>query len=483
MVRVAMTRTSGNNIFFTKKCAGIATSLALLFALFINGYLDAGLNMSLRKGTEPMGSKGSAVSSDGPEKNTSADTKASKTEPHDAKKEAKKKSGGIFSKNQLVNCDKKDGDENRWSNRPHTKSSVQSLFNCDLPDSHCKYYYPANFFCDECGLGKEFSHYVEDAKAKKANGTLWNHMPAVGFPTLTMENVCFEVKGGLKIRPEDEKTAVSESVLTEIGMHIKEQEDGTQSRCLTERLSFLHVHKSGGSSLHGAFNSVSPNPHAKLVRHKFFTPSNNPGKVKENPYNERMENFTLSSLEGASKYPDEKFSPMQHVIFAVVRDPTERFISSIGQAMGASGSGGNKIGPVLKEACIKTTSKETLKCVAKYVRDHGYWIELHFTPQVVDIAFTTMFQDVPVALFPMKPHLKTILEYFGAGKIKQRDGSTTNYRSHPILTNMTVADYDEETSEIVCKLYEMDVRMQRSLGMKVPRCDPYIANDYDFDLE
>ena len=162
-----------------------------------------------------------------------------------------------------------------------------------------------------------------------------------------------------------------------------------------------------------------------------------------------------------------------------MRDPTERFISSIGQALGATGSTGNHIGPILRKACIKETSKETLKCLAHYVQDHGFWIELHFTPQVVDISFTTMWQDVPIAIFPFK-ELKTILTYFGRGNVHGRNGSGKGYRSDDVLTNMSVDDYDEESLRVVCEIYEMDVRMQRSLGIEVPRCDPFIPHTYKF---
>lgn len=46
-----------------------------------------------------------------------------------------------------------------------------------------------------------------------------------------------------------------------------------------------------------------------------------------------MLTFTLDALGNATKYPDQRFEANQHVIFAAVRDPTERFISSIGQGM------------------------------------------------------------------------------------------------------------------------------------------------------
>ena len=179
--------------------------------------------------------------------------------------------------------------------------------------------------------------------------------------------------------------------------------------------------------------------------------------------------FVMKSLKKATTYPSDHFKAQDHVLLAVVRDPTERFISSIGQAMGGKGSKRNLIGPILQKTCIKSTSADTLKCMAKYVRDHGHWIELHFAPQAIDIAFTVMAQDVPIALFSFK-NLQNLIDYLGSGdaESKQRD------RPHPVLNSMSVQDYDEESMRIVCQIYQMDVIMQRDLGMEVPNCDPYI---------
>jgi hypothetical protein len=184
---------------------------------------------------------------------------------------------------------------------------------------------------------------------------------------------------------------------------------------------------------------------------------------------------SLESLSYATTYPLEKYEPDQHVIFALVRDPIDRFISSIGQALGARGSTGNHIGPVLMSTCVegKESSAAILKCIAKYVQKHGFWIELHFTPQVIDISFTTMFTDVPIGIFSFKD-IKTVLDYFGVGNTHLRDGKEKDYRTDDVLTQMSTDDYDDETLEIVCGIYEMDVIMQRSLGMEVERCDPFV---------
>mmetsp|Transcript_6866 Transcript_6866/g.8668 ORF Transcript_6866/g.8668 Transcript_6866/m.8668 type:complete len:533 (+) Transcript_6866:164-1762(+) len=398
-------------------------------------------------------------------------------------------------RNQLFeDCEQSPPSNGRYSEQPTSVSSVKSLFNCFLPDSLCTYFYPANFFEPSCGLGRDYTHFVNEAKEMKENRTLWMFMPSVGFPTLTLENVCLTApnENGQRypVPPFDGKNKndlTEKSILTDIGIKESHDPNSEFSTCTTERLSFLHVHKAGGSSLHEGFNYISRSKSTSvLVRHRFFTPSKIPLDKQIMPAKEAepstrkagrkttsMQEITLKSLGHATKYPEKEFKSEQHVIFAVVRDPIERFISSIGQAMGAAGSGGNHVAKTLRDACIKDTPAATLKCVAKYVQTHGFWIELHFTPQVIDIAFTTMWQDVPLAIFSFRD-LKTVLNYFGRGNTKVRDGSSKNYRSDEILTNMTVADYDDETLQIVCEIYKMDVIMQRDLGMEIERCDPFI---------
>jgi len=398
--------------------------------------------------------------------------------------------------NQLIKnplCGVRNDGEERWSNRLKEMplSSVRSMFNCDLPGSFCKYYFPFNFFDEKCGIGKEFAYHVTDAEAMRQNRTLWPNMPLVGFPTLTLDGVCISddpkyvqrqkkkgrkgktpfMKAKFEIPNEDTSTL----------KHIGERTDSMGGlRCLTERLSMIHVHKAGGTSLHRSidrlrlyYNNVT------VVRHKFFTPKKENGSLSSYPppsENSKIFDLAVKSVLHATKYPTKSFETDEHVIFAVVRDPVERFISSIGQAMGGDGSQGNVIGKKLQEKCIKptSTSAETLKCTAKYVQKHSFWIELHFTPQALEISFTTVWQDAPIAIFPFQK-LPYILEYLGGAPEKRyRDGSDPKYRPHPVLTNMLVSDYDEESLRIVCEIYEMDVIMQRSLGLEVPKCDPFI---------
>jgi len=405
----------------------------------------------------------------------------------------------VESHNQLIISDPKcqnDSVKKRWSDRIVPSSNVQSMFNCDMPDATCRYYFPNNFFDEKCGIGKAYVKHIADAEAMRKNFTLWRDMPSVGFPTLTMDNLCFTTdeksskreksdRKRSKRAKEDRKRRPTHLIgpkvsdyemktLNDIGEHFQLE---SNTRCLTERLSMIHVHKSGGSSLHRSFDKLKNlnQATAKIQRHKWFTPTKeNASKRKGiSSGDSQIINSTIESLSYVTKYPVVSFGTHNHVMFAVVRDPVERFISSIGQAMGGEGSQRNKIGPTLHTACIKSTSAKTLKCMAKYVQKHGFWIELHFTPQVLDISFTTVWQDIPIAIFSFA-ELPSILKYLGSPNERQRNGSSPKYRAHSVLTNMTVSDYDDEALQIVCEIYQMDVIMQRSLGIEVPKCDPFI---------
>ena len=138
-----------------------------------------------------------------------------------------------------------------------------------------------------------------------------------------------------------------------------------------------------------------------------------------------------------------------HTLFAVVRDPVERFISAIGQATGAYGSTNNGIGKQLMDECFKEISRQTLRCFVDLMHTNSTWIEVHFTPMVLEISFA-------VAVFPFQqvPHL--LAELGSDPNVKKKDGHASGYRKSGILTNMTVADYDDDMMKSLCDVYKMD---------------------------
>lgn len=314
------------------------------------------------------------------------------------------------------------------------ESEVDSIFNCGSKSGLCHYYYPAKFFSD-CGAGRDFVYLVNETETKRLNGTLWSNMPSIGFPTLSMED---------------------------------------------KNISFVHVHKAGGTSLHSAFNYNMRKKHSRLTRHHWYFPRGGPDKkhskagkgpspvVNSSPYEKAK-----ADVQHVVRYP-ATFGKDDHIMMAVIRDPAERFISSIGQAMGAPGSQSNGIAQQFQAECIKNTTQDTLRCCIDYVERHTFWVEIHFTPQSLEVSFATLWQDIPISLFDFKD-LGVILSDLGADpNSKKRDGHKHGYRKDEILANLSKNDYDEDMLRKVCNLYKVDVLMRRVAGLPKANCDRFI---------
>jgi len=110
-----------------------------------------------------------------------------------------------------------------------------------------------------------------------------------------------------------------------------------------------------------------------------------------------------------------------------------------------------------------------------YIKKEGYEIEVHFTPQAVEVAFATQLYHVPVAMFKFEDHYKEVVTELGIdSEKKQRNGEMHGYRPKPVLTDMHSTDFTPELIQEICELYKVDVIMIRTLGWSVPRCDLYI---------
>jgi hypothetical protein len=226
-------------------------------------------------------------------------------------------------------------------------------------------------------------------------------------------------------------------------------------------LSFIHVHKCGGSSVFSAFQDLE-------IKNKDFIEQMNNYKGLHMLYSQMRDihinsegwNQTKEFLDSAVTYQKpHAWDDHNHMIIAIVRDPVDRFISAVGQVSSEKFQSGKK----LRNQCIKPTASDTIQCFIDLVKDQGYWIDLHFTPMVLEISFVTMGKDVPVAVFPFM-ELPQILSSLGANpKRKRKDGKKAGYRS-PVLANVTLDDLGLNALSDICQLYEMDVMLLQALG-------------------
>jgi len=324
-------------------------------------------------------------------------------------------------------------EENVKSEYPNSKS----IFNCNTQFGECVWFYPFQFF--HCGLGKQFNSMLQYMEQQRQSHSLWMNGPPIPLPYVSLPNKNMTI-------------------------------------------SMIHIHKNAGTSLVLQLESLVRRHHNKGQRYFIYEPPTSINKFKIPPLQkqdnyekllsrQQMRNF----VKGAVKYRP-LYHSNQHTMFAVVRDPIERFISSIGQASGAYGSSHNGIGPLLRQQCISSSSsrQETLRCFINLVQNNSTWVEVHFTPQVYEIAFVTMNLNVPIAIFPFAK-VPLLLKEFHADDPNRKEKHGLIHREDPILQNMSIHDYDEQMLQSVCTIYHIDVLFLSSIGYST-HCDVFLNN-------
>lgn len=324
----------------------------------------------------------------------------------------------------------------QWKDKYPLDPSKQSIFNCHSPYGQCQYFRPAHFF-HVCGRGYEFAPILDEMQQEHLAGRLWQGMPPILMPYLRLNN----------------------QMQMKSGRHFDRH-----------NLSFIHVHKCGGSSVYIAFRDIEIK-NGKVLQLKdaefkgtHFVYS----QMRDVDLNSKTWNETKTFIENAVTYQKSNdWNDSNHMIIAIVRDPVERFISAVGHVSSDKFQSGKR----LRNICMKSTARDTLHCFINLVKDQGYWIDLHFTPMVLEMSFATMGKDVPVAIFPFDA-LPDILSNLGANpKRKKKDGKKSGYRS-PVLQNVTVHDLGSTDLYDICNLYKMDVILLRMLGYP-SQCDPF----------
>ena len=319
--------------------------------------------------------------------------------------------------------------------------NVSSIFNCGSKSGSCHWYFPAKFLDASCGIGKEFQLELNHMKNLYESKSLW-----IGGPPIILPSV--------RIEPQH--------------MRANQFKEGPWSK---HNLSMVHVHKTGGTSLVYAFDALLKKG-AKGLRRTVYMPARKETGTS-NIYGQRFEESS-AFLDGAVKYrKPEDWGEKDHTIFAVVRDPTERFISAIGQATGGRGSTDMGLARVLLNECLKETSKQTLNCFIDMMYTKSTWIEVHFTPMVLEISFATIYKDIPVAIFPFTEVPNLMVELASNPKSKKKDGHKKGNRQSPVLVNMSSDDYDDEMLRKLCAIYKMDVVFMNHLGLTT-KCDKFV---------
>lgn len=265
-----------------------------------------------------------------------------------------------------------------------------SIFNCHSHNGKCKYFRPSHFFHHKCGLGYKYFHLLQEMDSLREKKLLWPMQPPIPL--------CY-----LSLTPD--MMYLSDTTTTSPKHQIN--------------LTFIHIHKNGGSSLVQAFKDFQiANSDVMKVRHGMHVVYVQGGHSQSKW--EESRNFLKGSVryQHSSVWDMEQYS--NHLTIAIVRDPVERFISAVGQV---TSDHHKKKGfhVKLKDDCLTETYDATLWCFLRIIKKEGFGIDLHFTPQALELGFVTMHIDLPVAIFPFSV-LGDVLESIGSKRDIKKKG-------------------------------------------------------------
>ena len=392
--------------------------------------------------------------------------------------------------------------------------SLQSIFNCHSIHGKCQYYRPAHFFHSKCGI----HNYPQIITTSLTSKSL-DQLP-------TFQETLLEM---IELQSNKQLWQGQPPILIPFVSYMNEMKMA-KSRTSFQRhnLSFIHVHKTGGTTIHMAMRDMNLYNGTETILVTNHHHHNHSKKGKEDEvvsvhiqhYKKMYDVYSQLRILRRSKMAREKtnhffnkavrYQPrdhwdtvnpndlgedpsieppgeknvyntiskdLNHMMFALVRDPVERFISAVGQVTSSKFSKKGS-GLKLKNACISSqnenelSTSSILKCFVNVILEKGYWVDVHFTPMILEISFATLQRDVPVALFHFDS-LPDVVHDLGLDpRIKKKNGKQEGYRQE-LLVNATVEDFDFNTLRDLCHLYLMDVLLMRDLGYST-HCDSIV---------
>lgn len=316
---------------------------------------------------------------------------------------------GTFSESSKFEEDR--GDENIDEKIAFTYSEY--FFDCDHEESLCTYFRPRSFFKQD-GKSTVLQRADEDDPILKLSKTFgWNNP---NLPALT------------------ELSAPS----------LPEKYSYFTSKWFT----FVHIHKCGGTSVKATMSQLSKKISGGHITQYKYSFGGGSAKMKEKNQRIRME-----YIEGLQT------KHYGGIIFTVVRDPVERFISAVQQVMHYNDE--------LRERClISKSASRTIQCAVDDAREGNFRGDVHLLPMVSHFRLLDSLSSI--AIFPMQA-LPNLLRHLGSQK-HARDRTQESYATSNVLSTMSIKDCTADMLRAICDLYAVDVVFMKSMGFDTPHC-------------
>jgi hypothetical protein len=315
----------------------------------------------------------------------------------------------------------------------------EGFFDCDRPESLCRFFQP-KLFWQEGGLGEPFGKDYERLGGANKN-----------LPACTALEWSRRV---IQVHPHTTASNASTSAY--------------DYSYLPQRLSFVHMHKCGGTTIIASLfdlshklkaSATSSSVRAKTRSYRYSF-GGAVGSTKRKETNNKSRQDHVDAIKTSSSLTSSQMDYFP--VFCLVRDPVERFLSAVQQVMHYNDE--------LRNSCLKTTAKATIQCAIRDIASTQYRRDVHLLPMATHLRLFDQ-EDIKVSVFSMTEHLPYILRYFNQAPSKHiRDRSKVKYATSKILATMSVKDCNEQMRNDICELYAVDVAMMKSLGFETKYC-------------
>ena len=204
-------------------------------------------------------------------------------------------------------------------------------------------------------------------------------------------------------------------------------------------VSFVHVHKCGGTTIHAVLRQVRDNLLESGIQAQVstFKYAMGPTRPDEKRINEQLRMDHIQSMK---------------LVFSVLRDPVERFFSGLQQVMHYHDD--------LRAQCLHRTARATIQCALDFLAQHRPYLgDVHLLPMATHFR---LLEKHTVAVFD---HPSYVSRYFLNGTVwHQRDRSDAHTATSTILSTMAPTDCTPVMLQRICQMYKIDLMLRTSLG-------------------
>lgn len=206
------------------------------------------------------------------------------------------------------------------------------------------------------------------------------------------------------------------------------------------------------------------------------------GAIKVQNMTQRKKNFDRIKeiMENAADRQTRQSLP-GHAVFAIIRDPVDRFLSSTCQDLSMDKAYRGRI----DRAWNNGTALDIVDILLERIQTNQN-LQYHQMHQVTQIASVVEGVPVGVTLVPQNLVLPDLLLELGGHNIQMRSRTnTSDYKKAPIVESLCMlktTDLSKEQIDTICWIYSADVRMFTLVNIDVPLCPPLDTSRAPFTI-